>query len=101
MAATVAVPASADGMLQFFAPVAASRALLFVGRNLIIGRNNTVHRVTMAEWMGVLHHPAPECHQGWSGFGLGTDLHPTVSPVTCKKCKPDDPGQLAFDLVGA
>lgn len=81
-----------------FRPVALARAATFAGQNLIIGRSNIVHRTAMAEWMGVLEHPAPACHQGWSGFGLGTDLHPTRSPVTCLKCRPDVPGQLALDL---
>lgn len=93
-----AVAAPLRPLDDLFRPVAQARAAEFAGRNLIIGRSNIVHDVDMAAWMGVLQHPAPACHQGWSGFGLGTDLHPTRSPVTCKKCKHGDPYQLAFDL---
>lgn len=96
---TMSAPSVAPHPLdELFRPVAIARAAEFAGRHLIIGRSNIVHDVDYPEWMGDLRHPAPACHQGWSGFGLGTDLHPTSSPVSCKKCKHGDPYQLALDL---
>ena len=73
----------------------------FEGKRLRIGRSDTVHAVTWAEWINGLTLPAPACHQGWSGIGSGGELTSTEHEVTCRKCRRlvgigSDPAQRAL-----
>ena len=65
--------------------VAARAAAQFADRNVTVRRSRIVHAVAMSPWMAGVDLPAPACHVGVAGWAI-EDLHPTLEPVTCRRC---------------
>ncbi|ONF73952.1 hypothetical protein [Amycolatopsis keratiniphila] len=90
-----------DPTTAILAGISAHQVGLFRGRNLRVRASTVVHGVRLWPWTAGLELPGPACGQGWSGAGLGGELHPTDDPVTCHHCLHSSQARAAFRLDGS